>query len=45
MFYRNNEEFRKAVLFFFEHISRCKDESAALLTLIFHIRKLQNNFN
>ncbi len=43
MFYRKNELFRKAVLSFFENISHYKDELAALPTLNFHIRKLQNN--
>ncbi|MCZ2132691.1 MAG: transposase [Bacteroidetes bacterium] len=43
VFYRKKEGLRKAVLSFFENISRCKDESAALPTLNFHIRKLQNN--
>jgi hypothetical protein len=43
MFYRNKEDRRKVVLSFFENISNYKDESVALPTLNFHIRKLQND--
>jgi transposase len=42
-FYRKKEEFRQAVLAFFNNIANYKDELASLMTLNFHVRKLQSN--
>jgi len=42
-FYRKKEEFRQAVLSFFAHIKDYKDELSSLMTLNFHVRKLQSN--
>ncbi len=42
-FYRKKEEFRQAVLSFFGNIADYKDELTSLLTLKFHVRKLQAN--
>lgn len=42
-FYRKKEEFRQAVLSFFDNIKDYKDELTSLLTLNFHVQKLQNN--
>lgn len=42
-FYRKKEEFRQAILAFFENIKDYKDELSSLMTLNFHVRKLQSN--
>jgi transposase len=42
-FYRKKEEFRQAVLTFFANIKDYKDELTSLMTLNFHVRKLQSN--
>ncbi len=42
-FYRKKEEFREAVLAFFKNIKNYKEELASLMTLNFHVRKLQSN--
>ncbi len=42
-FYRKKEEFRQAVLSFFDNITDYKDELTSLLILNFHVRKLQSN--
>jgi transposase len=42
-FYRKKEDFRQAVLSFFDNIADYKDELTSLLTLNFHVRKLQSN--
>ena len=36
-FYRTKEEFRQAILKFFENINQYKDELSSLMTLNFHV--------
>ncbi len=43
-FYRKKEEFRRAVLSFFDNIKDYKEELTSLLTLNFHVQKLQSYF-
>ncbi len=42
-FYRTFNEFKSSLMAFFDNTKKCKSKLQTLLTLKFHIKKMQNN--